>query len=111
MRHQSIKAASMRYLGTISGDGMLTWEGQDIAPASYEFEGYMQQEHVTSCGEIHSPANILRGVFGRTDVQLRTQDGRMLTLKFSEKTLPPNSTVAHVDVTGDHSSDPQDWRH
>jgi hypothetical protein len=100
----------MRYLGAISGSGVLKCDGQEIARASYDFEGFFRKPvGVTSSGEIRSSAGALKSVFGRSDVQLFTDDGRLLDLRFSEKTLPPASDVVHVDVTAGLPADPENW--
>ncbi len=92
----------MRYLGGLSGRGVLKRNGEAIARASYDFDRYVNKSAgVTGCGEIRAPASALKDVFGRKDIQLLTDDGRLLDLRFSEKTLLPASDVAHVDVTGD----------
>jgi hypothetical protein len=65
---------------------------------------------ITSSGEIRAPASVLVGVFGRTDVQLLTDDSRLLDLRFSDKQLSAASEAAHVDVTGDLPTTPQTWR-
>jgi hypothetical protein len=102
----------MRYLGAISGNGMLRCNGQEIARASYDFEGFFGKPvGVTSSGEIRVAAAALKSVFGRKDVQLLTDDGRLLDLRFSEKALLPASDAAHVDVTGDLPAHPENWRH
>ncbi|MCT7374574.1 hypothetical protein [Chelativorans salis] len=65
---------------------------------------------MTGSGEIRMPPDALRQVFGREDLDLLTDDGRLLSLRFSEKQLPVASDSAHVDVTGDLP--PQsEWRH
>lgn len=111
MRHRTNKtSASMRYLGTVAGTGLLTWGKALVAPVAYEFEGYLEADHVTCCGEIRSETAILHNLFDRTDLQLKTEDGRLLGLRFSEKKLPADCVAAHVDVTGTHSSDPEDWQ-
>jgi hypothetical protein len=66
---------------------------------------------VTGSGEIRLAAAALESVFGRDDVQLLTDDGRLLDLRFSEKELLAASDVAHVDVTGDLPTDPESWGH
>jgi hypothetical protein len=92
----------MRYLGGISGSGLLKCDGEEIARATYDFDGFFHKAAgVTGSGEIRLPAPALRSVFGRQRVQLFTDDGRLLNLRFSEKTLPSASDAAHVDVTGD----------
>ncbi len=101
----------MRYLGRISGSGVLQCKGEDVGRASYDFDGYLKKPvGVTSCGEIRLSPEALKGVFGRTDIQLLTDDGRLLDLGFTEKKLLETSDVAHVDVTGDLPTAPQHWR-
>ncbi|WOJ90546.1 hypothetical protein RZS28_04415 [Methylocapsa polymorpha] len=102
----------MRYLGGISGRGVLKCNGEEIARASYDFDGFFKKSvGVTSCGEIRASAVALKGVFGRKDVQLLTDDGRLLDLRFSEKALLPASDVAHVDVTGELPTAHRNWGH
>lgn len=97
----------MRYLGRIAGSGLLTCDGEAIARASYEFEGFMRQKGVvTSSGEIRLSAIDLKTVFGRRDIQLLTDDGHLLDLRFSEKALRSAVDVAQVEVTGDMPSFP-----
>lgn len=92
----------MRYLGGFSGAGVLKCNGEEIARASYDFDSFFKKTiGMTSSGEIRSSAAALKGVFGRENVQLLTDDGRLLDLRFSEKDLAPASGVAHVEVTGE----------
>ncbi|UVF22377.1 MULTISPECIES: hypothetical protein [Microvirga] len=101
----------MRYLGRISGYGALRCNGEHIAQAFYDFDGFVTKPlGVTCCGEIQLAAAILKDVFGRRGVQLLTDDGRLLDLRFSEKALRSASDVAHVDVTGELPATPQSWR-
>jgi len=101
----------MHYLGRLSGNGVLRCNGEHIARASYDFDGFVTKPlAVTCCGEIQLSAAILKDVFGRRDVQLLTDDGRLLDLVFSEKALRSASDVAHVDVTGELPATPQSWR-
>lgn len=102
----------MRYLGGMSGTGVLKCNGEEIARATYDFDGFFKERvGVTSSGEIGADAETLRGVFGRKDIQLLTDDGRLLNLTFSAKDLSPESQVAHVDVSGQLPSASQTWRH
>jgi hypothetical protein len=102
----------MHYLGGISGSGVLICDGKDVARASYDFDGYLRPPTgIVSCGEIRLSPGTLQSVFGRGDVQIRTDDGRLLDLRFSEKKLGSAAESAHVDVTGDlPSASPQNWR-
>jgi hypothetical protein len=101
----------MQYLGGIRGAGDLKCKDEILARADYDFDGFLRRPgEVTGSGEIRMPADALRQVFGRDDLHLLTDDGRLLSLRFSEKQLPAASDSAHVDVTGDLP--PQSgWRH
>ena len=101
----------MEYLGGISGYGTLVQHGKDIARATYDFEGY-QTKHagITCCGEIVSSPGVLAAIFGLADIQLRTDTGRLLEIRFSGKTLKPSQDFAHVDVRGDIPGHKREWR-
>jgi len=102
----------MRYLGKISGSGVLKCKGEEIARASYDFDEFFKEPAgVTSCGETQLSATVLRDVFGHKDVQLLTDNGRLFNLRFSEKKLLQASDVAHVDVTGELPSTPRNSHH
>jgi len=100
----------MEYLGGISGNGTIVKHGKDIARAAYDFEGY-QTKHagITCCGEIESLPSVLAAVFGLADIQLRTDTGHLLEIRFSGKTLAPYQDVAHVDVRGDIPGHKREW--
>lgn len=101
----------MQYLGGLRGTGMLTCGAETVARVDYDFDGYlMKPNQVTGCGEIRMSPEVLRDVFGRTDLQLLTDDGRLLSLRFSERQLRAASDSAHVDVTGDLPP-VAEWRH
>ncbi|WP_457090391.1 hypothetical protein [Microvirga sp. P5_D2] len=102
----------MHYLGTISGYGALQCNGEHIARAAYDFEGFFKDPvGVTCCGEIQLSAAILKDIFGRRDIQLLTDEGRLLNLTFSGTALHSASDLAHVDVTGELPITPESWRH
>ena len=82
-----------------------------LARASYDIEGFAgPRGGVTSSGELSLPASDLKAVFGQVGIQLLTDDGRLLDLRFSEKALNPAADVVHVDVTGDLPGSPAEWR-
>jgi len=100
----------MEYLGSISGTGTLVQHGEDIARATYDFEGYRTTHAgITCCGEIGSSPGVLVTIFGLTDIQLRTDAGKLLEIRFSGKTLKPSQDFAHVDVKGDIPGHKRDW--
>jgi hypothetical protein len=112
MRRVSTKANAIgRYLGRIAGAGSVRIDGEAVARADYEFDGFAAPHGGTmGSGEITLAPSDLEAVFGRLGVQLLTDDGRLLDLKFSEKTLAPATDVAHVDVSGDLPRSPAEWR-
>ncbi|MEI9916836.1 MAG: hypothetical protein WDN29_14750 [Methylovirgula sp.] len=94
----------MHYLGGITGSGMLMCDGENIARVSYDFDGFRRpSSEIVGNGQITFAVSALKDVFGR-DVQIQTDDGKLLKLKFSEKTMDPRADVAHVDVFGDLAS-------
>lgn len=96
----------MRYLRGTAGSGILKCAGTDIVRAAYDFDTYERKSgEITRCGEIRLPAAYLVGIFGRPDVELLTDDGELLHLKFSERKLAPASDAAHVDVIGQRQMD------
>jgi hypothetical protein len=102
----------MRYLGRLSGTGVVTLNGTAVARASYDFDGYMQHSFGITCsGEIRLSADALESVFRRRGVQLLTDEGRLLDLRFSGGRLPAAGAAAHVDVTGQLPPTPQSWHH
>ncbi len=107
----AFKTQALRYLGGISGNGVVTQNGKEIAPAKFDLDGYFRPAvGVTGSGEIQLSSDVLKSLFGRTDLQLLTDQGLLLALRFSDSTLPAASDVAHIDVTGQLSTAPGDWR-
>ena len=73
----------MQYLGGLRGAGILTSGNETVARASYDFDGFLTDPgEVMCCGEIRLPPQALRKVFGRKDLQLLTEEGRLLSLRF-----------------------------
>lgn len=100
----------MRYIGALRGSGMLECNGKLLGRADYEFDGYLVKAgEVSASGEVHMEADALADAFGRSDLTLRTEDGRALSIRFSGKRLPAASTVAHADVRDGLPSE-KDWR-
>ncbi len=112
MRRVSTQAtAIVGYLGRLAGAGSMRIGGKTVARAAYDFDGFATPHGgVTGSGEIRLTASDLKAVFGQTGVQLVTDDGRVLDLKFSEKELPAGTEAAHVDVSGDLPHSSAEWR-
>ncbi|MDZ5697493.1 hypothetical protein [Chelativorans sp. M5D2P16] len=101
----------MQHLGGIHGTGVLKCGDKTLGRADYDFDGFLRKPgEVIGSGEIRMTPDRLRQVFGRKDLQFLTDEGRLLSLRFSDKHLPEASDAAHVDVAGDLP--PQtEWRH
>jgi len=99
----------MKYLGSISGRGVLQHDGVGLAPATYELEGYVQraQGQVTGSGEIGLAAAALQNVIDQPNLQLLTTNGHLLDIKFSDKKIRAGNHI-HVDVSGDLPSE-REW--
>ena len=90
----------VRYLGRIAGAGSVISGGETVARAAYDFDGFTAPRGgVMSSGELQLAPSDLKAVFGGLGVQLLTDDGRLLDLKFSEKELRP---AANNDDLRDH---------
>jgi hypothetical protein len=101
----------MQYLGGIQGAGSLTCGRETIARAAYDFDGFLTKPgQIVGSGEIRMAPEALRGVFGRKDLHLLTDNGRRLSLRFSEKRLRSASDAAHVDITGNLPR-ASEWHH
>lgn len=99
----------MHYLGGLRGVGDLTCGDETVGRADYDFDAFLTRPGQVSCsGEICASPEVLRDVFGRRDLELLTDDGRRLSLRFSERQLRAASDRAHVDVGGDLPS-AADW--
>ena len=101
---------AMEYLGGISGSSTLVRYGKEIARATYDFEGYRTKHAgITCCGEIGSSPGVLAGIFGLKDIQLRTDGGNILEIRFSDKSMKKSQDFASVDVQGDLPDQKRDW--
>ena len=91
----------MRYLGVLCGSGVMECDGEAIGRADYEFDGYlMRPGEIVASGEVRMKADELTNAFGRRNLILRTDDGRLLPIFFSRRRVAISSDAAHVDVRG-----------
>ena len=85
----------MKHLGRIQGGGDLKCGDETLARADYDFDGYlMRPGEVVGSGELRMPSDTLREVFGRGDLHLLTDDGRLLSLRFSRKPARPRMSMS-----------------
>lgn len=90
----------MKYLGSITGRGVLQHDGVEIADTTYELEGYIQRiGSVTGSGELGLAANVLQNVLDQPNLQLLTSNGQLLDITFSDK-KPRAGNHIHVDLSG-----------
>lgn len=92
----------MRYLGSVSGSGVLDPESADAAKADFEFECYVvKADVVTGSGEIIAAPETLRRLFGRNEAPFTTAAGHKLKLRLSDSKTAPSGDSAHVVVSGE----------
>jgi len=78
----SFKTKALRYVGAISGRGVVKQNGETIAPAKFDLDGcYRAPVGVKGCGEIQLPSEVLKRLFGRTHLQLLTDQGLSLAFR------------------------------
>ena len=100
----------MRYLGALRGSGQLLGETGPLGRVDYELDGYLVKPgEVVASGEIRMNADELNEAFGRRDLRLQTDEGRLLGVRFSGKRISPICTAAHADVRGG-LPEAKDWR-
>ena len=78
--------------------------------AEYEIEGFQTRVgEVVGSGEIRMAAAQLDQAFGRKDLRLTTDEGRVLEVRFSGRRNDSATTAAHADIGGDLPTADQ-WR-
>ena len=93
---------SIQFLGRLTGAGTLACDGEAMGHATFEIDGFRTRTgEVVGSGEIRmSPAELDRA-FGRTNLTLTTDEGRVLAVRFSGKRHNASENAAHGDITGD----------
>jgi hypothetical protein len=93
---------SLRHLGAMRGSGSLTCGGQSLGRVEYEIDGFMTGPgEVVGSGEIRMAPGELDHAFGRRDLRLTTDEGRVLEVRFSGRRNDAGSAAAHADFGGD----------
>ena len=93
---------SIQFLGRLSGGGTLACDGEAMGHATFEIDGFRTRTgEIVGSGEIRmAPADLDRA-FGRINLTLTTEEGRVLAVRFSGKRHNASESAAHADVTGD----------
>jgi hypothetical protein len=100
----------MQYLGVMRGSGVLTCGEEQMGRADYDIDGFLTRPgEVVGSGEIRMSPEALNNAFGRQGLQLTTDDGRILEVRFSGKRNDPASEAAHADISGQLPG-PSEWR-
>jgi hypothetical protein len=95
----------------MAGVGALKSRGEDIGQASYDFEVYIGPRQMVTCsGEFTIPSGTLQGALMSGNLQLLTEQGRLLDLAFADKQTLRANGVAYVNVGGDLPTEAGDWR-
>lgn len=101
---------SMQYLGVLRGSGLLVCGGEPMGRAEYDIDGFKTKPgEVVGSGEIRMLPAELDNAFGRTGLQLTTDDGRTFDVRFSGKRVDPSEGAAHADITAGLPP-PKDWK-
>jgi hypothetical protein len=100
----------MRHLGALRGSGTLSCGGVVLGTARYEIDGFSNRPgEVMGSGEICMAPAELANAAGRRDLELTTEDGRVLAIRFSGSRLDPSSGAAHADIIGGLPAE-DEWR-
>jgi hypothetical protein len=101
---------SMRHLGVLRGSGTLSCGGVLLGAASFEIDGYCTKPgEVVGSGEIRMTPDELANAVGRRDLELTTDDGRVLAIRFSGSRHDARSGAAHADIVGGLPAE-DDWQ-
>ena len=93
---------SIQFLGRLTGGGALACDGEAMGRATFEIDGFRTRTgEVVGSGEIRMIPAELDHAFGRTNLTLTTDDGRVLAVRFSGKRHNASENAAHADITGD----------
>jgi hypothetical protein len=84
------------------GEGSLACEGEPLGRVEYEIDGFLTRPgEIVGSGEIRMAPGDLDKAFGRRNLQLTTDQGRVLNVRFSGKRNDARSAAAHADIGGD----------
>ena len=91
----------MRHLGALRGSGTLRCGDVLIGAADYEIDCFCGKPgEVVGSGEIRMAPAELANALGRQNLELTTDDGKVLALRFSGGRQNGGSGAAHADIVG-----------
>jgi hypothetical protein len=101
---------AMRHLGVLRGSGTLSSGGVVLGRAEFEIDGFCTRPgEVVGSGEIRMGSTDLGEAFGRKDLLLTTDDGKVLAVRFSSRRRDATAGAAHADIVGGLPA-AGDWR-
>ena len=93
---------SIQFLGRLSGAGELACDGEPMGRATFEIDGFRTRTgEIVGSGEVRMTPAELDRAFGRINLTLTTDEGRVLAVRFSGKRHNASENAAHADITGD----------
>lgn len=100
----------LKFLGTWRGTGDLRQAEQSLGRADFEFDGFLSRPgEVVASGELRMPPASLAEAVGRRTLELVTDEGPVLTVRFTGKISETAGGVIHVEVGG-QLPPPAKWR-
>ncbi len=100
----------MRHLGVLRGSGTLRCGDVVLGSAAYEIDGFCTKPgEVVGSGEIRMAPAELSDAIGRRDLELTTEDGRVLSVRFSGGRFDARVGAAHADILAGLPAE-DDWR-
>lgn len=99
----------MRHLGVLRGSGTLRRGGVVLGLVDFEIDGFCTKPgEVVGSGEIRMAPAELANAFGRRDLELTTEEGKILALRFSGSRRGAEAGAAHADIVGGLPAE-DDW--
>lgn len=101
---------AMRHLGVLRGNGTLRVGGVVLGSVEYEIDGFCTPPgEIVGSGEIRMAPAELANAVGRRDLELATEDGKVLALRFSGGRPDTRAGAAHADILGGLPAE-DEWR-
>lgn len=93
----------MKYMGSLSGYGTLTWVGSGSCAVQYDIEGFYQTsgDRIKACGHVSGLEDAVRDMADRADVKLALNDGRILEVSVLPGKGGPQAGVLDVEILTD----------
>jgi hypothetical protein len=92
------KHRPLKHLGTLRGGGaLLTQDGEEIGPVTYEIDGYLERATRSANGQIQGDNEILKQAYGAGAAIVALAGGGRVLVALSDQR---GSSAAEVRVSG-----------